>query len=98
MFRQPPRTFGVSIDGYPIENVEPTSTIHTGITSKNQIPGNISWYEEHDARVSAGYNLHEWGSLSFEDRAMEVAHYRLRYKVKMHTDDAIDREIKRKIK
>lgn len=42
------------------------------------MPGIVSLYEEHDARVEGGYNLIEWDSLTEPQKAFEVAHYRIR--------------------
>ncbi len=44
-------------------------------------------YEEHRVRIEAGYNLHEWDALSMDDRAFEVAHFRLRHLVEAHIYD-----------
>jgi len=41
----------------------------------------VSPYEEHGARVEAHYNLYEWAALSPPERALEVAHFRLRQAV-----------------
>jgi hypothetical protein len=55
-------------------------------------------YEEHDARVQAGYKLDEWYALDPLDRALEVEHYRLRHLVASHRQAAEAQAIKRKRK
>lgn len=47
-------------------------------------PSLVPLYEEHDARVQAGYTWSEWYSLTHDQKAMEVAHYRLRRSVEGH--------------
>lgn len=48
----------------------------------------VAPFEEHDARIAARYTLGEWNALGWEDRALEVAHYRLRRLVALHSQDA----------
>lgn len=49
------------------------------------IQGNVPLFEEHAARVAAGYRLGEWYRLKSEERALEVAHFRLRALVDAHS-------------
>jgi hypothetical protein len=51
------------------------------------MPGNITTYEEHDARVQAGYTLNAWYHLPWQARALEIAHYRLRWYIKAHVEE-----------
>ena len=73
-------SFGVELDGYLITEL-PVDAKHTlGIEIKQPpIPGVVSMYEEHDCRISAHYTLREWYNLKEEDRALEIAHYRIRH-------------------
>lgn len=45
------------------------------------MPGIVSFYEEHDARVEGGYNLMEWDDLIEPQKALEIAHYRIRHSI-----------------
>ena len=56
----------------------------------------VSPYEEHGARVEAHYNLYEWAALSPPERALEVAHLRLRQAVHQHQEAVIARYVRRK--
>lgn len=38
----------------------------------------MSLYEEHAARIEAGYTLRTWYRITPYERAFEVAHYRIR--------------------
>jgi hypothetical protein len=49
------------------------------------IEGNVPLYEEHAARVAVGYTLKEWYQMVPEERALEVAHFRLRALVEAHS-------------
>lgn len=80
----------------PIADYRSVNGIDTGIEYAVQIPGNIPPYEEHDARIKAGYTIPEWYELDIQSRALEVAHYRLRYAVEMAGHDAVENAIKRK--
>lgn len=62
------------------------------------IPGNIPVFEEHDARIKAGYTLTEWYKLDSGARALEVAHYRLRNIIDLAGNDAMAEAVKRKNK
>jgi hypothetical protein len=64
--------------------------IETGIASEYQIPGNITWFEEHDARIKAGYTLSDWYLLDYRERAFEVAHYRIRRMIEMRKNEALN--------
>jgi hypothetical protein len=45
------------------------------------VPGIVPFYEEHDARVEAKYTLIEWYDLNEAEKALEVAHYRIRHSI-----------------
>lgn len=81
--------FAISVYGVPIKTLRASNVIETGISADYQIPGNISWYEEHDARIRAGYKLDDWYELDHRDRAFEVAHYRIRRMIEMRKHEAL---------
>lgn len=60
------------------------------------IPGIISFYEEHDARLDAGYTLPEWYNLSSHERSMEVAMYRIRHAIEYQKNKAQEKEMERR--
>ena len=86
--RPPSGPFALKVHDVPIEQLRPTETIETGIRAGQQIPGNVPWYEEDDARIEAGYNFAQWLDLPYSLRVREVAHYRLRKLVALHRGDA----------
>jgi hypothetical protein len=57
------------------------------------IPGIVPFYEEHDARSESGYNLYEWYELAPQDRALEVALYRIRHAIEYQKNKAQEREM-----
>lgn len=82
--------FGINVYGAPIKGLKTSNTIETGISADHQIPGNISMFEEHDARIKVGYKLDEWYELDHRDRAFEVAHYRIRRMIEMRKNEALN--------
>ena len=42
------------------------------------LPGMVSLFEENDTRIECGYTILEWRKLNYVDRAVEVAHRRIR--------------------
>jgi hypothetical protein len=90
--------FNVLRDGNPIATAAVWTDIQvvTGIAYARQLPGCIPFFEEYDAMKEAGYNEREWMELSPIERAMAVAHYRIRKYVSLHEADAV--ELKRKSK
>jgi len=60
------------------------------------IPGNVPLFEEHDARLGAGYKIPEWYKLEPGERALEVALYRSKKAVDMAGNDAVDAKARRK--
>lgn len=56
----------------------------SGIEVTRLHPSLVPLYEEHDARIEAGYNWTEWYELGRDHKAMEIAHYRLRKSVEGH--------------
>lgn len=55
------------------------------------IPGIVPLYEEHDARAELGYTLIEWYNLSPDDRALEIALYRIRNAIEYQKHKAEER-------
>ena len=62
-------------------DVVPRYTVATDITYLVMHPEIVPPFEEHSARIGAGYTLREWQELPPRDRAIEVALNRLRSKV-----------------
>lgn len=62
---------------------------------KVQIPGNVPQYEEHEARLGAGYMIPEWYELEPGIRAIEVALYRIKKAVNLAGNDAVDAKMQR---
>jgi hypothetical protein len=59
------------------------------------IPGIVPYYEEHDARLESGYNLIEWEAIGPYDRALEIAHYRVRHAIEYQKMKAQERELEK---
>jgi hypothetical protein len=91
----PSRNFGVQRSGVRITEL-PAAGINTGITFAVQVPGLVSFYEEHDAMIEANHTEESWQRLSPMGRAEAVASYRLRRAVKLHQADALNRWQERK--
>lgn len=87
--------FEIKLHGEPIQTIEPLEAISTGISSVIRIPGIVHVFEEHSARINAGYTLDKWDALIYGDRVFEVAHNRMRDIIEMHKADAMVLETKR---
>ena len=74
------RSDDVLITDIPIRTKDSLGLYVDGVS----IPGMVTMYEEHDARVEAGYTLREWYNLDGYSRAVEVAHYRVRHSIEYH--------------
>ena len=90
--------FSVLRDGKPIETavIWTDIQVNTGIAYARQLPGCIPFYEEYDAMKESGYNEHEWMTLKPLERAIAVAHCRIKKYISLHEADAV--ELKRKSK
>ena len=88
----PSRCFGVLRHGQPIRDAAIYSDIevHTGIAYSRQIMGCVPFYEEYDAMLEVGYTEQVWMGLSSKERAIVMAHYRLRKFVRLHESDAVE--------
>ncbi len=82
-------------NGVPITEL-PAAGINTGIAFNIQVPGLVSFYEEHDAMVDTNHTEETWQRLSSLARAEAVAGYRLRSYIALHRQDAINRYQERK--
>lgn len=82
------RTFQVSLDGDPIQLIQPMEIIQTGIAYAQQLPDSVPWFEADAARIEAHYNVMEWDALPYELKVREIAHYRLRRHIMLHEGDA----------
>ena len=83
--------FGVLRHGKQIRDAVIYSDIevHTGIAYSRQITGCVPFYEEYDAMLEVGYTENVWMGLSSKERAMVMAHYRLRKYIRLHEADAV---------
>lgn len=86
----PSSSFGVSRHGKPIKDAAIYSDIEvrTGIAYARQITGCVPFYEEYDAMLEVGYTEQAWMALSSKERAIVMAHYRLRKYIGLHEADA----------
>lgn len=57
------------------------------------VPGMVLLYEEHSARLKAGYTITEWMALNSYERAMEVALYRIDSAVEYQKNKAQERRM-----
>ncbi len=62
------------------------------------LPNLVPLYEEQEALRYANYNYTEWLKLSYQEKAMHVAHYRYHYLVSLHSEDAVSEKIQRDIR
>lgn len=76
--KSPLNPFKIEKDGVPIGQLAPPKVKgQINITASSLAFGTVPLYEEHKARVEAGYTLPEWRGLSHMDRAYEVATRRM---------------------
>lgn len=67
-----------------------------GIAVIGVLPGMVPPYEEHSARIKAGYTIPEWRTLDWIERAIEVAMYRIGNKVEAIMNEQMKEESSRK--
>ena len=77
-------------------NVELESGIYAGINMRIEAGGLVPFYEEHEARIIVGYSFEAWRALDRWERALEVAHFRVRRAVKNHQSEAESRHMENK--
>lgn len=85
------------LEGEPIESIPVRSAIYTGIAYERDprvLCGMVSEYEEREVAVASGYSWPAWQREDSRNRAAAVAWHRVRSLISMHTQDAIDRELK----
>lgn len=95
MSPRPSKAYAVRRGGADIVSQPAAHAVNTGIEYAAWVPGLVPPYEEDDARVQAHYTLAAWDALGAVDRAREVAHYRLRKLVTLHSSDAQASEAER---
>ena len=102
MSKLPLNFLGVSKEirgiSYNILEVELENGIYAGIQMRLSANGLVPFYEEHDARITAGYTEKEWRALSRWERAVEVAHMRIKSAVKNHQAEAESKHMNSKMK
>ena len=74
----------------------PDKAVTTGVSTAPLLPGFVPVFEEHEARLAAGYHLPEWEALEPAQRVLEMAHFRARRLVHMHEEDAVARAIEKR--
>ena len=74
-----------------------SNPVRTGISFGREFGGLIPAFEEREVARFALYNWIDWLQLDPTERAACVAHYRLSNMVTMHSEDAVSREIKRRM-
>lgn len=79
-FKPRPLCFGIKKDESDILDLPVIDRLRLNITSESfWIPTAVGLYEEHEVRVACGYSIPEWmNTLDPFERAIEVAHYRIR--------------------
>jgi len=55
-------------------------------------------YEEQEALRYANYNPTQWATISWEEKAFHIAHYRLSKLIKLHSNDAVSEKMDRDMK
>ena len=68
------------------------------IVSMGILPGMVPPYEEHDARIEAGYSPEQWYELHWWERALEYAHYRIRKAAQAVMADKAEQKAKRQMR
>lgn len=68
----------------------------TGITYRRLLPELVAEFEEREAALFCLYTWTEWEKLARDERALGVAHYRVRRLLDMNIHDASERERKRR--
>ncbi len=85
-------------NGEPIETLSIRDTVATGIAYEPLLPGLVPLYEEREAAVFGHCAWRDWAALPVEERAAAVAHYRLHRLVELHSTDAMNRAMERRMR
>jgi hypothetical protein len=87
--------FGVSLNEVSITELPISSSDMLGIEiNQVPIPGMVLLYEEHEARYEAHYTLQDWYALRSDERALEVALYRIRHSMEYQKNKAQEKKMK----
>lgn len=62
----------------PITQIEPENGVSSGVQYKSYLPGLVSPLEEHSARLERGIRLPIWQRMPMEEKALLIAHRRVR--------------------
>jgi len=65
----------------PVTRVELDHAVSAGVELKTLGADMVPLFEEHEARLLAGYRLEAWGSMDVMERALVVAQRRIRIAV-----------------
>lgn len=92
--------FGAQRDGENILRVPTRNSVRTGIAFDDLYTalGLVSSYEEHEASMGALISWPEWMKMERSERAIVIAHQRVRSLVRLHTEEAVDRAVVAKMK
>lgn len=94
---RPPAPFGLTLQGTPLHKLDLPGD-HMKIEMAVAFEGNVPLYEEHCARVEAGYTLKAWSDMPSSLKAFEVAHYRYRNAVAAFANEHAQKSAQRKPK
>jgi hypothetical protein len=72
----------------------PTS-IETGITVDQFIPGFVPLYELQEACIHGNYSWHMWESLDYNEQVYCVAAYRMHNLIERHVQQAVNKYMER---
>ncbi len=98
MFPKPQNAFGIKKGDDPILSLETKDELNLGIAVDPffSIPGLVPLYEEHKIRSESGYNLIEWNTLTPEERALEIARYRIEKAIEYQHNEAEKKLLKKR--
>ena len=90
--------FKIERNGEPIQNHHVKHAVQSGINYGRLLSILVPIYEEQEALRYANYNPTQWQGLSWQEKAFNVAHYRLSRLIKLHSSDAVNDEMEREMK
>lgn len=93
MSRLPSTRFQVTVNGQPIQKVQPTDAVQTGIQYRSLLPGIVPSAEERQAARFGLYTWTAWMALPMQERVMGIAWHRLHRLIELHQGDAVSREV-----
>ena len=67
--------------------------VESGVRYSALLEGLVPEMEEREASVFAQYSWDDWKALTWQDRAMSIAHFRLHHLIDLHRNDAVSSEL-----